>query len=113
MNDITKLPRWAQHEIERLRADVLEANTKMANIVGATPTAVEVDANRKYRQASHPRMFLPQDYDVRFSIEGGVIETKIDGDAVRIMGHGDLTSGFIIVPDCSNVVYVRFERSAS
>lgn len=112
MNDITKLPQWAQREIERLRADYLDVNTKMSQIVGETPSNVEVDYNRKYRHKDHPRLFLPEVYDVRYTIPGGVIETRIVDGAVRIWGNGERSSGFIIVPNCSNVVEVRFERDS-
>jgi hypothetical protein len=114
MNDITKLPQWAQREIERLRRDLAQMETDIAMIVGATPSAVEVDPERNYRSKEQPRLFLPATYSVRFNLVGGEVDVRLKDGAVEIYGNSQGSLGdFVVVPQISNVIAVRFEGAKS
>lgn len=106
MNDITKLPKWAQQEITRAREEVAQMHRDVSMVVGGTPSAIEVDPHRTYRHADLPRMFLPENYAVRFSIEGGWVEVSIHDGRVRVIGEAGLP--FAVLPNCSNVIELQF-----
>lgn len=111
MNDITKLPKWAQQEITRAREEVTQMHCDVSAVVGGTPSAIEVDPHRTYRHADLPRMFLPEHYAIRFALPGGgLIECQIVDGAVRVWGHGDASGDFIVRPISSNVIEARFEQ---
>jgi hypothetical protein len=109
VNDITKLPQWAQRHIERLQRNMAQMEADVAMIVGATPSAVEVDPHRILRDKDRPRLFLPENYSVRFVVDGGNIDVRLKDGEVVIWGDGH-NSDFIVIPQVSNVVAVRFER---
>lgn len=96
-----KLPRWAQAELRRLRAQVETLERSSAELraeVGDTDVHV-----LNYERANQP---LPKNARIEFRLGDRydqVIQVARDDDTVRISGH----RGICVIPVVSNVVAVR------
>lgn len=110
MNDITKLPKWARHEIERLRVNAKAMELDMAAIVGATPTKIEIDPYRHHRDEDMPRLFIPEKETVAFTIDGGRIDVRLRDNAVEICAVSLGERSLVVQPHVSNVIVCRFEK---
>lgn len=95
--DETKLPRWAQMELRRLRDDLADAQHRLTvgpeSLVRADP----------YSDAPRP---LGDDTTVEFTLPGGKIRVRMEGDALDVHGGDSLA----IWPRSSNGVRIRAER---
>ncbi len=110
MTNIEKLPRWARNEIIRLRENAAQMERDMAMIVGATKTRVEVDPFRGYRGESVPRLYLPETFDIAFSVGEGRMHAKLERGLLQIRGHHPRGSRLAILPSHANCIDINFEN---
>jgi hypothetical protein len=103
-NDITKLPKWAQQEIERLENSVEYHKGRLAESIpqgeGASDTIV-------YMGYGEEHVGLPNGTPIRFQTGDGVVEARVKGDTVEIHTVGGSIG---IFPHVSNVVGVKVIR---
>jgi hypothetical protein len=96
--DLTKLPKWAQLEIERLRRDNDDYAARFKLVGGETESNIEIgDMMDSFCVGERSR--------VKFKLPNGYIECHFnhDRDAVDIYAHHSL----IIEPRASNTCRVR------
>lgn len=103
MHDRSKLPRWAQSELEVLAADVAYWKGK----ANAGPD----DSDTFVMHADDDDQPLGRQPVVRFQVSGAnrlrdSIQVYVDGDSIRVRG-GDTIQ---VEPQASNVVRIRQER---
>lgn len=97
-----KLPKWAQHELQKLRADVSSLETQLAAALGSVVTRVEVNPYGPLMGREH-RCFLPVRETIRFHFGQKFIDVRLEADVLNIMG-GDTIS---ISPRAANVVWIK------
>lgn len=93
-----KLPKWAQHELERLERDLAYAKKRLAD--GPEDSRVFADPY------SDPPRPLGRDTSIDFKLGEGWgqrINVRIEDDGIKIMGGNRLS----IIPKASNVVHIR------
>ena len=104
-NDITKLPKWAQKEIEYLRRDLNSAKNEVHQLREKAFGGSGIVAIEEY-EIDGPNTFLPDRASVVFSF-GGEWHEKItvrhDGTSIKVMGG----SSIHIFPEASNVVSIE------
>ena len=98
---ISRLPKWAQNEVSRLRADVEYYKKQLAAVVGETKTIIEVDP--PYSREDHPRKYLPERAQIEFTLPSGKITVSLRDSLVHLYtDHGRIA----LYPVASNVAYV-------
>lgn len=108
MNDLSKLPKWAQHEITRLRGDLARARrdalAATSENARGTNVAISVDGGLTMRG-------LPPNATVRFTLEDGEIEVHHPGaqDPDGMLTVYCRTGRLLVLPSSSNVVHLRPE----
>lgn len=109
--DVSKLPRWAQHHIARLEADLASLEQR-ARSRDAGQTAVEVVELAQRGMSWHlddhaiVRWTLP--YDARDG-RPATVEVRLSTDGqFRVSSSG---GALILRPHVTNVVYVDVERT--
>ena len=99
--DITKLPKWAQAEIERLTRDLESAYAKLN--VGPEDSDTFADP---YSEARQP---LGKGTSIVFEFgegHGKRINARLEGETLVVQGGDSL----IVQPRASNSIYLRTER---
>lgn len=102
-HDLSRLPAWARHEIERLTADLASAHAKLA----AGPD----DSNTFAGPYSTPPVPLGLGTIVRFgSLKSlpGTFDAYIEDGTLVVRGSG--SSEIAVLPRGGNVVHVRHVR---
>lgn len=99
MNDITKLPKWAQTEIERLQADLDYYREKLRQ-VGDGDTEVWV---RSHAIGEHEP--LPRGTHIIFKLPNGGTEVSAVGETLELYGRSG--GSLAVLPRSSNVAWVR------
>jgi hypothetical protein len=96
-HDETKLPRWAQNELRRLRGDLDHAKKRLSegeeSLVVAHP----------YSDAP---TYLGDDAIVAFRLPTGVVRVNIDRGKLYLNG-GD---SFHVIPRAGNAIYIDVRR---
>jgi hypothetical protein len=105
-HDRTRLPVWAQREIERLESNVRSLEQRLAAFGGETPTNTQVYA------FEGPKINLPDDSMIRFHT-GGLWDQHIDCRLKKEAAHLmlEVTSGgrLAVLPQVTNRLFVRVE----
>jgi hypothetical protein len=101
MNDIAKLPRWAKHEIEKLRSDILSLESQLAKAIGVEPTRVMVNPYSSMMGREH-QCYLQERETIRFAFGKRYLDVRLMGDTVEVMGD----SAISIHPRAANVVWI-------
>lgn len=100
MNDITKLPKWAQTEIEVLRRRVANLQEKLDQVDGATGTMYWMNSST----VDLVKHGLPDYASVYATVEGGEIEVNVqDGSLIVRTVRGNP----IVQPQATNVFKVK------
>lgn len=106
--DISKLPRWAQHRIKKLEADVAHYDKDAKNYCGAVSSRIEVDPSRQYfGDDADRRLFIPDQCRIRFAMAKGYFELSIDGDAIQVYASCDGATEVAVYPQASNTFLVK------
>lgn len=96
-NDLTKLPKWAQQEIDRLQRNVEHWKAKATAGPDTSDTWIEHHAGRTP---------LGTNVHVVFTLPGGhELMAYREGHELRVSGDGH--NAIAVVPQASNVVKVR------
>lgn len=99
MSDISKLPKWAQAEIERLNADVRYLEEKIA--------ALSSDSSKVYARITWERnLHLPTESVVTFVVGDHEIDVRLSevgGSHLEVQCHGRVS----VEPRASNCFDVR------
>ena len=98
MEDITKLPKWAQNRIRIAEGKIMETHRLLQRI---TPTKIKIQ--RGYEEAP---MYVPDDRPVTFSLPNGDISVSIKGNVIEVHSHCKRLS---IHPRVTNVVTIKQE----
>lgn len=102
--DVTKLPKWAQQEIEQLSGSVEHHKRRLRESIpqgeGASDTIV-------YMGYGEEHVGLPNGTPIRFQTDAGVVEVRAKGDHVEIHANG---GSIALFPHVSNVVKVKVVR---
>lgn len=106
-SELSRLPKWAQSEITRLRSNLASSEAKLAAAIGATKSLVEVDPHRQL-DPGRARLFLPDNAVVRFSLPAGFVEAHIERDRLIVSAQGLAHGEFIVRPIVSNSIAVGF-----
>ncbi len=111
--DISKLPMWARHRIEKLEADIMFANGRLAEVVGEYG---ETNVVLPYYLVSDDYQHLPNDCPVQFNLPNpneanseyvGYVEIKHNPHGgIKIHGSHPIT----IEPGSSNVCTVKLRK---
>lgn len=97
--DLTKLPKWAQNEIDRLQRNVEHWKAQALAGPETSDTWIEHHAGRG-------RTPLGEGVHVVFTLPGGhELQVYREGHQLRIAGDGH--SAIAAVPQASNVLWVR------
>jgi hypothetical protein len=108
MNDVSRLPKWAQAEIQRLQRDVKSAEERLAAAFGNTETRIEIDPYRKYQGDGEGRRFVPNNTTIRFLLEEhGEIDVRLRDNELILQASGRVGC-FCVKPQASNVVHAGF-----
>jgi len=105
--DINKLPKWAKHELQKLRADVVYYKEKAQEIKG------EKETNTYISQGIGDLLPLPKDSRIIFvvnpdrSFKTGQIQVAVKEDnVIEIYGNEQLE----IKLQASNICYIKSRR---
>jgi hypothetical protein len=104
-NDIAKLPKWAQNEIEILRRDLNSAKNEVNQLREKAFGGSGIVAIEEY-EIDGPNTFLPDTASIVFSLGGEwweKITVRRNGTSVDVMGGADI----IVRPEVSNVVSIE------
>lgn len=103
-NDVTKLPKWAQAEIERLSNSVEYHKERLRESIpegeGASDTVV-------YMGYGEEHVGLPKGTPIRFQTDTGVVQVRAKGDHVEITSH---QGSLALFPHVTNVVNAKVVR---
>lgn len=95
---IAKLPKWAQLELNRLRRDLVLAESKLDQIENATGPLRHTDGKRV--------VGIPERNTIEADIDGRIIEIEMREGVLRISAK---SGSLRIRPDFANVVHVWAE----
>lgn len=108
-HSLDKLPRWARHEIQRLRSDLESCRRDLAMALGGAKTDIEVEP---YREGE--KCYLSPRSTVRYWI-GPRIDDYVDvrllkynDGSRRVSVHG--SSLIQVEPSAANVVHVKLQE---
>lgn len=104
---IAKLPKWAQNEILRLRADIKSADAKLRKALGEEPSRVLVNP---YGDVP---LYLRDHETVRFYLTGEMRDGYIDVTLEPYRGTVRVSSGTAlikVIPGAGNVIRVASEE---
>lgn len=104
MNDISKLPKWAQSEIMTLRQNLKHAEEERANCFERKPTNIEIDGLA--RHMNKPRIFAPDDSLIEFTLPRGKIQARLVHGKLELMAQALGLGDMLIEPHSSNVIRV-------
>jgi hypothetical protein len=99
MEDITKLPKWAQSRIRIAESKIAETHRLLQRV---HPTNIKIQ--QSYDEAP---IYLPADKPVTFSLPTGDISVSIKGNGLEVYSHCNSLS---IRPRVSNVVTIKQEN---
>lgn len=108
MNDITKLPKWAQDRIRQADGRIASLERKLGQIYGNLETNTHwLDLSPASGEILKPRP-IPYGSPIRFSIDKfDYIEVRLDDDGYLNM-HGN--AAVAVRPEASNHIRVAFRR---
>lgn len=107
--DITKLPKWAQDEIARLRSDLAYTEKRLTAVTGERPTNIEVDSFGA--MTGKQRKFLDNHSRLKFILKNGSevhVSLSGDGKHIEIYGHGG-AGALAVYPRAANSVHLKNE----
>ena len=103
MSDITKLPKWAQTEIEVLRRRVANLQEKLDQVDNATGTMYWMNSGA----VDTVKHGLPDYASMHATVDGGVIELQVQDGSLIVRANRDNP---IIQPQAANVFKVKVGR---
>ena len=98
MEDLNKLPKWAQNRIRVAESNIAETSRLLQRL---PPTKIKI--NRAYDEAP---IYVPDDRAITFSLPTGDISVSIKGNTLEVYSHCNCLS---IRPRVSNVVTIKQE----
>ena len=101
MGDITKLPKWAQIEINRLEGNVAHWKAKAYQVSGAEAT--DTTARMSYGDED---ILLPKGCTVTFQTDRGCFNVSTNEDGVDVYGDSALS----VRPCVTNHITLRCDR---
>ena len=112
MNDESKLPKWAQQELYRLRSDLKQAKNENEVLRGKWPKS-KVALLTLGGKAGYDELWLPERGPIRFFLNGSedygedfYVDCFLRNGDLELMGH----SSICIYPGSSNTVAVKPAR---
>lgn len=107
-NDETKLPKWAQTELQRLRSNMLSLEKKLQAFAGVDKTKIQIDPYSG--RGRHP-MYLPDSITVRFTVDGGNIDLRLRDGRLEVSASSPGAADHLSVwPRASNMVWLTFGK---
>lgn len=97
-----RLPKWAQSELQRLNANIADAEERARAAFGADETTIEVSPHRS-AEDGQARTFLPDRTVIRFRLATGYVEASIRDGSLHLLAGRRLS----VRPWASNVVTVE------
>jgi hypothetical protein len=112
MNDESKLPKWAQMELNKLRADLERSEGENQTLRGQWPKSNVALMNRGKGNTCYSELWLPERPPVRFFLDGSGIGHEFYVDCMLRNGELELMgdSSICIYPHSSNVAIVKAAR---
>lgn len=99
----SKLPRWAQMEIDKLKSDCVYYKERAEQIAGDKETNVSIDHGLDHL------IPLPHNSRIRFNIDDDqYVIVKHDKDRLEVYNSLGNKS-MVIKPNASNIFYIQFE----
>lgn len=103
-NDVTKLPKWAQADIERLSSAVEYHKARLRESIARGEDASDTLVYMGYGEE---HVGLPKGTPIRFQTDTGQIQVRAEGDHVEITSHhGSLA----LFPHVTNEIKVKVVR---
>lgn len=99
-NQIEKLPKWAQQEINRLTNENESLKNKLASFNGEAETNTFIRSGRD-------KIPLPKNSRISFEIGLSSFDIIIDGDLLNVHHSGD--GKLVVMPCVSNVVNIAIK----
>jgi hypothetical protein len=110
-HDVTKLPKWAQDEISRLKANLHDAQKRMNTMIGAN-SITKSNVMLPYFQQDMQDQYLPRNQRVQFLMPHPWAERRPGYIEVRHHGEDLLdihaSQPIWIEPGASNCLQIRF-----
>lgn len=112
-HDVSKLPKWAQSEMQRLEANLRRAEKRMVEMVGGKPDHFSNVLLPYYRGDMHDQ-YLPKDQLVHFLLPHPWAESRPGHIGVRHLRERDAidiqgSQGINIEPTASNCCVITFK----
>lgn len=100
MGDVSKLPKWAQWEIERLSRDLEYQTEKARTFFGGEKSRVRLE----HFPQPLEECFIPSNTSVAFQLADGWVRCHLDQDGTLCVSGDDAIS---LRPRAANLVWVR------
>ena len=104
MNDVSKLPKWAQIEISKLRGDLAAAHDKIAQVFNHKNSEVEIEPERA--SFGLPRLNAPARAIIRFHFGRKHIDFSAEMGGVIVRAN----EGLLIHSRASNSALIIAQR---
>lgn len=103
--DLTKLPKWAQSLVSNLTERAEKAEAQLAHTYARPGDDTNVVLRTRF---GHPDINLPNGAVVRFSLERGNVDVRVDASgALEVHGNSIGASSLAIKPTVSNLVQIE------
>lgn len=100
MNDRSKLPKWAQQELDRLDNAVEYHKSRLAESLGEGPEVSDTQVHMGYQE---PKAGLPNGTPIHFKLSYGKVEARVNDGKLEISSpNGSLA----VFPHVTNEVQV-------
>jgi len=101
MNEVTKLPKWAQEMIAQLEMQRDKERNALKRFMDS-----KTESNISVIECFRDPLFIQSDR-VRFRLTNGLIDATVEKDSLELMGIRD---GLIIFPHVTNVIQVKLRE---
>lgn len=102
MNDRSKLPKWAQQELDRLDSAVEYHKSRLAESLGQGAESSDTEVYMGYKEKP---VGLPDGTPVHFKLSYGRVGVRVKDGKLEVSGLG-VGGGLAIFPHVSNLVNV-------
>lgn len=111
--DVSKLPKWAQTELNRLKNDLTATQEALETALGKVQSPIEIDpyfGDYSSEKTKRPRAYIPARECIRFRLnDDQYIDVTLRDHGLHVSG-GSIGSGdeLVIRPQASNLFHVNF-----
>ena len=100
MEQIKKLPKWAQRHISGLKSDLNRATADLALAQN------EIKDSKIWASRGFPenKVFIPDSYNIFFKLKETTIYVQTDGEVLKVYGERE---PIVVRPRAANVVWIK------